>query len=221
MIVTDITVQKQSAQAALLIAATQERERLARDLHDAVSQSLFAALVIAESLPRLWERSQERAYEELVHLQQLNRGALAEMRMLLLDLRPAAMLEADLVTLLKQLASSLQSQKKISVSMQVQPNLDVPPDVKVVLYRVAQEALNNVAKYAHARQVTVSLVQDQVCTKLSIIDDGQGFDSHSVSPGFGLKIMHERAEAVGASLHITSRPEQGTSVTVVWPMPPH
>jgi two-component system nitrate/nitrite sensor histidine kinase NarX len=218
MMVTDITEQKREEHAALRLAVSHERERLARDLHDAVSQSLFASLIIAEALPRLWEHSPERAYAELVHLQQLNRGALAEMRTLLLDLRPETVLETEFETLLNQLAAALQSQRDITVVIQVPPHLSLPPEVKVVLYRITQEALNNVAKYAQSHQVTIRLVQNLAQLELCITDDGQGFDPNNVSTGFGLKIMQERAEAIGATLHIMSQLKQGTSVTVVWPL---
>jgi two-component system nitrate/nitrite sensor histidine kinase NarX len=221
MTVTDITKRKRDEQEALLRATTQERERLARDLHDAVTQTLFAASLLAESLPRLWTHSPVLAQERLTMLHQMIRGALAEMRLLLLDLRPAALSETDMLTLLSHLTTSIQGRTRLNVSLHIQPNINVPPEVKVALYRITQEALNNVVKYAHAHHLTVSLVHDAAWVELSINDDGQGFDADDPSSGtgFGLKIMRERAEAIGAALCIASKSGQGTTVTVAWPVP--
>ena len=221
MTVTDITKRKRDEGEALLLAATQERERLARDLHDAVTQTLFAASLIAESLPRMWERSPVLALERLSLLHQMMRGALAEMRTLLFDLRPAALADADMLTLLGHLTTSIQGRTRLTMSLQVQPNVNLPTEVKVALYRITQEALNNVVKYAHAHHLTISLIQDEARVELSINDDGHGFDPDgpSSSTGFGLKIMRERADAIGATIHIVSKPGQGTTVTVVWPVP--
>lgn len=220
IIVTDLTELKHREEEALILAAAHERERLARDLHDAVSQSLFAATLIAEALPRLWDRSPATARKQLVLLHQLSRGALAEMRTLLLELRPGALQNTDIQSLLSQLTNAIQSRRKITFSLEVQPDLVIPSPVKLVFYRIAQESLNNVVKYANAKQVTVRLVRDEACVELSIQDDGRGFDLEGVSPtGFGLKIMHERAEGIGAALTISSELGQGTYVRVVWQDP--
>ncbi len=94
----------------------------------------------------------------------------------------------------------MQSQKRYLFRCKYNRTSIFPPPVKLVLYRIAQEALNNVVKYAHAKQVTVRLVHDEVCTRTLHQDDGQGFDLHAYHTGLGLKIMRERAEAIGASL---------------------
>jgi signal transduction histidine kinase len=155
----------------------------------------------------------------------LTRGALAEMRAMLLELRPSALDESDLGELLRQLADAITGRARLPVAVNIQTQQSLPPDVKVALYRVAQEALNNVAKHAQAGHVALSLRdapsteegQGQVGVELRISDDGKGFDSTPGSPEhFGLGIMRERAEAIGATLDITSRPGQGTQVIVVW-----
>lgn len=217
IIATDITELKHREAEALILAAAHERERLARDLHDAVSQSLFAATLIAEALPRLWDRSPATAREQLILLHQLSRGALAEMRTLLLELRPAALQNTDIGPLLSQLTSAIQSRKHLVFTLEVQPDLIIPSAVKMVFYRIAQEALNNVVKYANARQVTVRLVRNGAHVELSIQDDGRGFDVQGVSStGFGLKIMQERADGIGAALTIASELGQGTDIKVAW-----
>jgi len=138
-------------------AVAAERSRLARDLHDAVTQTLFSASLIAEVLPRIWERHPDEGRRRLEELRELTRGALAEMRTLLLELRPSALIEAELGDLLRQLAESITGRARVPVSVEVEGECALPPEVKVALYRIAQEALNNVAKHAAASQAAVSL----------------------------------------------------------------
>lgn len=199
-------------------AVTQERNRLARDLHDAVTQTLFSASLIAEVLPRIWERNPSEGERRLCELRELTRGALAEMRTLLLELRPAALLEARLGDLLRQLTESITGRARVPVTVTVEGECDPPPEVKVALYRIAQEALNNVAKHAGASQADVTLVCRAEVVTLEIKDNGRGFDPSAVSPqSLGTGIMRERASSAGAALEIDSQPGQGTRVTVRWP----
>jgi len=141
------------------VAASQERSRLARDLHDAVTQTLFSASLIAEVLPGLWENDPSEGRQLLGELRQLTRGALAEMRTLLLELRPAALVEANLGDLLRQLAESVSGRTGIPVAASLEgcPVPDLPDEVQVALYRIAQEALNNIVKHAQARHAEVRL----------------------------------------------------------------
>ncbi|HEY76314.1 MAG TPA: GAF domain-containing protein [Thermoflexia bacterium] len=198
-------------------AAAAERSRLARDLHDAVTQTLFSASLIAEVLPRIWEQDPEEGRHRLEELRQLTRGALAEMRTLLLELRPSALAEAKLSDLLRQLAESITGRARVLVAVEVEGECDLPPEVKIALYRIAQEALNNVAKHAGASRVEVRLRCEPGRVSLCICDDGRGFDPKSVLPeSLGLGIMRERAEAVGATLTVESGAGEGTRVVVVW-----
>ena len=135
-------------------AATAERNRLARDLHDAVSQTLFSASLIAEVLPRTFQKDPDEGRRRLDELRQLTRGALAEMRMLLLELRPAALAEADLPDLLRHLAEAITGRARVPVEVELQPCTDLSPDVRINFYRIAQEALNNVAKHSGACRST-------------------------------------------------------------------
>jgi signal transduction histidine kinase len=134
-------------QQAQELAAAQERQRLARDLHDAVTQTLFSASLIAEVLPRIWERDPEEGQRRLKELRELTRGALAEMRTLLLELRPAALVEARLTDLLHQIAESITGWARVPVTVEVEGECDLPLEVKVALYRIAHEALYNMAKW--------------------------------------------------------------------------
>jgi nitrate/nitrite-specific signal transduction histidine kinase len=207
------------------LAALEERQRLARELHDAVTQTLFSASLIAEALPDIWDSDQAEGQQLLTEIRRLSRGALAEMRTLLLELRPAALVEASLDGLLRQLAEAFTGRTGVYVTMAVEGRCTLPADVHVALYRIAQEALNNVAKHADADRVTVSLVhtvptgsEDGWCrVELRIADDGTGFVPGVVPPNcLGLGIMRERAQAVGAVLEVASRPRMGTQVTVAW-----
>ncbi len=200
------------------LAAIQERQRLARELHDAVSQTLFSASMIAEALPRQWDRNPEKTRQRLEQLHQLTRGALAEMRTLLLELRPNSLLEVELPDLLRQLAEAVQSRKRITITVKVEEHEQIPPDVKFALYRIAQEALNNTAKHARATQATIRLSQNGTNgIELSVADNGRGFDPGEVTPtSLGLGIMRERAEDIGAKLTVATVPGSGTQVTVSW-----
>lgn len=198
-------------------AAAAERSRLARDLHDAVTQTLFSASLIAEVLPRLWERNPDEGRRRLEELRQLTRGALAEMRTLLLELRPSALDEAQLSDLLRQLGESITGRARVPVHVSSQGECDVPSDVKVALYRIAQEALNNVAKHSGASEARIDLRCDQDGVRMEIADDGRGFDLARIPIShLGLNIMRERAESAGATLEIDTAPGEGTHVCVCW-----
>ena len=217
----DRTAQKRAeellAQRAREEATAAERNRLARDLHDAVSQTLFSASIIAEVLPRLWERDQDEGRRRLEEVRQLNRGAAAEMRTLLMELRPGALLEAKMRDLLHQLAESISSRAQVPVAVEVKGECDLPPDVKIALYRIAQEALNNVAKHATASQTKVTLHRQPGQLTLHIKDDGRGFDmANTPSDSLGLGIMRERAKEINASLTVESKISHGTEVAVIW-----
>ena len=198
-------------------AAAQERSRLARDLHDAVSQTLFSASLIADVLPKLWERNPEAGKQKLDELRLLTRGALSEMRTLLLELRPASLVDMDLADLLRTLTNAFTGRTRVPVELKGDGQIDPPLPVKEVFYRVAQEALNNITKHADASQVTVYLQRTEQQVQLEIQDDGRGFDPQSLSPdNLGLGIMRERAEAVSAHLKIHSKIKSGTRIKLLW-----
>jgi signal transduction histidine kinase len=209
-------------------AATAERSRLARDLHDSVTQALFSASLVAEVLPQVWRRDPEEAQEGLEELRHLTRGALAEMRTMLLELRPAVVVETRLEDLLRQLSEAVTGRVQIHTLLNLEPSPALPPEVHLTFYRVAQEALHNVVKHATASKVSVRLQVsppiDPVCTvdwhgqvMLHVSDDGQGFNPDHTRPDqLGLAIMRERAVSVGAELAIESQPNHGTEVILIW-----
>ncbi len=198
-------------------AASAERSRLARDLHDAVTQTLFSASLIAEVLPQLWERNPEEGRKRLGQLRDLTRGALAEMRTLLLELRPAALEESSLCDLLLQLAEAARGRAGVEIAVEIEGECELSSEVKIALYRIAQEALNNVVKHAAAKHAWVALERTGEGVRLAVVDDGAGFDQAAVgSDRLGQGIMRERAESIGATLSVTSAPGEGTRVEAVW-----
>jgi signal transduction histidine kinase len=135
----------------------EKRNRLARDLHDAVSQRLWTASLLAEVVPDQVRDAPQEAMHNLARLRQLTRGALAETRMLLLELRPAAPQRAELGELLRQLADRVSSRKKLDIHLDVQRHRAPPAEVKIGLYRIASEALSSAAKHAQATQAWMGL----------------------------------------------------------------
>ncbi len=206
---------------AQALAAMQERQRLAQNLHDAVNQSLFSAGLIADVLPRLWDRDQDEARRSLDDLRRLTRAAQAEMRALLAELRPSSLTDTDLGDLLHLQGNALAGRINVPVTVNVAKEIILPAEVQVVFYRICQEALNNVAKHAKAGRVTIDLKQEEEIIVLSIHDDGKGFDTEkTVSGHYGMDMMRERAEAVGAQLTITSQPRHGTDLVLRWTKDP-
>ncbi|MCX6047030.1 MAG: PAS domain S-box protein [Chloroflexi bacterium] len=198
-------------------AVAAERNRIARDLHDAVTQTLFSASMIAEVLPRIWQRNQVVGQQKLEELRALTRGALAEMRTLLIELRPAKLAEIELADLLRQLADGVTGRARVAVTLFITGQAELPPDVKVAFYRIAQEALNNVAKHARAQNVQINLRCDPDLIDLFVADDGCGFRFETITPvNLGLSIMQERAEAIGATLSVESLLDEGTKIGVQW-----
>jgi PAS domain S-box-containing protein len=199
------------------LAVLEERQRLARNLHDAINQSLFSAGLIAEVLPRLWERDQAEARRSLDDLRKLTRGAMAEMRALLAELRPSTLTDAELGDLLLLLGNAFTGRTNIPAKVTVVGQGVLPADVQVAIYRICQEALNNIAKHAAASAVQIHLKHENTRIEVIIRDDGQGFDPEQTASGhYGLSMMRERAEGVGAELSITSRPGEGTKLVVRW-----
>ena len=210
-------VNAQLFEQAQTLATLQERQRLAQNLHDAVNQSLFSAGLIAEVLPRLWEKDPAKGHQSLEDLRRLTRGALAEMRALLAELRPEVLIDSNLGDLLRQLGNAFTGRTNIPVKVTVVGRGDLPADVQVAFYRLCQEAFNNIAKHAQANHVAIHLTYDAGAIDLRIRDDGRGFDPQQIPSGhYGLSMMRERAEAVGLVLLVASRPGHGTETAIHW-----
>lgn len=198
------------------LAAVEERQRLANDLHDSVSQTLWTATLAAETLARSDDLSDGQR-DQLDRLRLLTTGALSEMRMLLAELRPEVLEETPLADLAKQLCSAFESRKKVDCRLDLGPLPEILPTVKGALYRILQESLNNIARHAQASTVKITISQLEGGIVLHVSDDGIGFDHVSSQDHLGLRIMAERAAGIDAELDIDSSPGVGTSVTVTVP----
>jgi signal transduction histidine kinase/DNA-binding response OmpR family regulator len=201
------------------LAAVQERQRLARELHDSVSQTLFSAQTLTDAGLRQLANKPDKArglFQEVYH--QLA-NALAEMRILLLELRPSALTQVGLKQLFEQYLRATLANQSIEVEFEIEEIPLLPGDVQIALYRIVQEAVNNVVKHAGASRVTVRATQFQDVLVLSVEDDGCGFSNDDARPtNLGLNIMRERAEQIGAAIRIESTAGQGTQVVVTWMM---
>jgi len=217
-------------------AIAAERNRIARELHDSVTQTIFSASLIAEVLPTIWTRDPVEAQHGLDDLRKLARGALAEMRTLLLELRPIGLGEVRLEDLLKQLGAGVSGRIRAEVHVNGQGEAILPTEVKLAFYRIAQEALNNTAKHSGADRVDIEIKSEAALPSrkrkkvkssqaifsqsvlMSIRDNGLGFDPKSViGEHLGLGIMRERASNIHATLTIQSKPGEGTEISLHWP----
>jgi len=198
--------------------ALEERQRLARDLHDSVSQAVYGIALGARSAKELLAKDPAQVQEPLEYVLRLSEAALAEMRALIFELRPEALEREGLSGALKHHTAVLRARYGIAVEESLQGEPVTSWDSKQALYRIAQEALHNAGRHARATHVRIDLSHDDSQVTLEIQDNGVGFDSQSAFPGhFGLNTMRERATGLGGSLDIESRPGAGTIVRAVIP----
>ena len=198
-------------------AAATERSRLARDLHDSVTQSLFAASLKAEAIRRRWEPTTEEARANVEDVERLARGALAEMRTMLMEMRPDTLAEASLPTLLEQLSAAAGGSSRVDVHLDVRPGEQLPQSVSVALFRIAQESLQNVSRHSGASEAWVMLDMSGPVVRLSVRDDGHGFDESAVTPDhLGLAMMRERAADAGVTFLVEGRVGIGATVSAEW-----
>lgn len=212
-------LQAYAAQAEEL-AVTKERNHLARELHDSVTQTIFSITLTAKSARILLERNPAQAITQLDHLQELAQSALAEMRALIFQLRPAPIEEGGLVAALRRHAAALNSRDGLTVALQIEGEQRLSSEQETQLFRIVQEALNNVVKHAHTDEVTVRLVLGADQVSLLVEDHGPGFDVALLEPGrktLGLSSMRERAEMMGGSFDVESRPGEGVRIRVEVP----
>jgi signal transduction histidine kinase len=207
------------------IVVISERNRIARDLHDAITQTLFSANLIAESLPETMRSDIEKGEESLTDLQNLNRSALAEMRALLLELRPNVIKDISISELLRQMADTLRGRAGVKVTVDLSETFQLPEDVHFQFYRIAQEITTNIIKHSRAKNVEVSFASKtykrsgQVFASATMIiaDDGIGFEEGKIQGvHFGIQDIHERAESIRAKMKIDSEPRKGTKIHLEW-----
>jgi signal transduction histidine kinase len=201
------------------LAALEERQKLARDLHDSVSQALYGIALGARTARTLLDRDPTRLADPLDYVLALAEAGLAEMRALIFELRPESLKTEGLVAAITKQADSLRARHRLDVRVQLGPEPAVPLEAKEALYRITQEALHNVAKHARATRVDLCLAIDGDRLHLEVGDDGIGFDPAAAFPGhLGLQSMRERAERLGGRLQVESAPRQGTRLQVEIPL---
>ena len=201
------------------IAVVEERQRLARELHDSVTQSLHSSTLLAEAGQRLASRGDlERTRGYLTRLGEISQQALKEMRLLVYELRPLHLMNVGLVWALQQRLDAVERRAGVDVNLVVDGEIELPLDVEEALFRIAQEALNNALKHAAPTSIVVTIHIDGESpyqrVELDVVDDGQGFDPAALGDegGLGLVSMRQRVENVGGVLDVRSTPGEGTHV---------
>jgi signal transduction histidine kinase len=198
-------------------ALIEERNKMAREFHDTVTQTLFSANLIAEVIPKLWRKEPETAIESLEEVKHLNNVALMEMRAILYELRPSALKDEDLGDLLLILSKSFEARSKIKIKLTVSGDYKFPHKIELGYFRIAQEALNNIVKHSHATRADMVLEILPEKLYMDITDNGRGIDDKKItSTSLGLTIMKERAKLMGASISIGNLNGKGTRITVIY-----
>ncbi|MFN2179604.1 MAG: PAS domain-containing protein [Candidatus Promineifilaceae bacterium] len=198
-----------------------ERNRLARDLHDSVTQSLYSLVLFAEAGRRNLEKGQiEQATKQLSRVTDTGQQALKEMRLFIHKIRPIALQEEGLQQALQQRLKAVEGRSGIEHELIVEGKLDLPPRLEEALYHISQEALNNSLKHARASKVSMRLACDEQQIEMEITDNGRGFDVDKArySDGVGLKSMRERIEEFDGKVTLRSAPGQGTTVLICLPL---
>ncbi len=205
---------RQLAQQASVLA---ERGRLARDLHDSVTQLLYGLVTLAEAGEAQLEMAAPHAIQHtLVRIGETTRQALKEMRLYVHQLRPTALTEEGLVAALHQRLAAVEGRSDVQARLLADEAIELPAPLEEALYHIALEALNNALRHAGAASVSVTLSRRNGGVVLEIMDDGCGFDPETLGgAGMGLTTMRERAESIGGRLNVTSKPGAGTRVKVV------
>jgi signal transduction histidine kinase len=208
-------------QQAQIAAVDAERQRLARELHDSVTQSLYSVILLSSG----WQSMAEQGTladpaASFRQLGEVGLDALREMRLLIHQLRPPILEEIGLVRALQQRLDFVELRADIEPELTTRGDVDsLPPNLEEQLFHIAQEALNNILRHAQASKVSVCLEHNEDHVTLTIHDNGQGFDSTEESGGMGLKTMHERAANIQGTLEITTMPDcDGTTVKIAVPL---
>lgn len=207
----EVVEKEQAAETAVL----EERRRMARDLHDTVSQQLFAIHMSASSLPRVLEKNEEHGKVVMQQLISMSQMAQKQMRALIAQLRPVELEGKSLAEALEVWFPDYCRQNGLKGMKEVELQGTMSEAIEHQLFLIIQEAVANIVKHAHARLVSMSLREESRQVVLSISDDGQGFDEIPHRPGsYGLSTMSERAEKLGGQVEIISRQGSGTTIRV-------
>lgn len=210
----------QYAAATEQLAVSQERNRLARELHDTLAHSLSGATVQLEAVQALWDIHPQEARQMLDQALEATQNGLTEARRALGSLRASPLDDLGLSLAISDMARSTAARGNLRLELDAQNHLEnLAPEVEQCVYRVAQEAMANVARHADARSLRVALQHDSRTLTLTVADDGRGFDPGQIDEArYGLKGLRERAEMIGASLQVDSRLKTGTTIHLVVPL---
>ncbi|HSL46454.1 MAG TPA: GAF domain-containing sensor histidine kinase, partial [Anaerolineales bacterium] len=201
------------------LAALQERQKLARELHDSVSQALYGIALGARTAQIRLESEPENLAEPLDYILSLAEAGLSEMRALIFELRPESLQNEGLVVAITKQAEALRARHKLELITDLGSEPEIALDWKEVFYRVTQEAMQNIARHSHATKVDVRLYQNDSCIVLEIHDNGRGFDPSREYPGhLGLQSMRERVAQIDGDFAIVSQPGMGTTISVSLPL---
>jgi signal transduction histidine kinase len=194
-------------------AALEERQKLARELHDSVSQALYGIALGAKTARTLLERDPKEVADPLDYVLSLSEAGMAEMRALIFELRPESLESEGLVAALEKQAAALRARHGIEVEAVLCEEPEASLEAKEAVYRIAQEALHNTVKHAHANKVEINMECDPGRITLELSDDGIGFDMQDDFPGhLGLRSMRERASRLGGTLEVETAPGEGTRI---------
>nr|WP_242035758.1 sensor histidine kinase [Leptolyngbya sp. FACHB-8] len=199
------------------LAMSQERNRIAREIHDSLGHSLTALNLQLETALKLWPRQPEKAQQFLKEAKQLGSTALQDVRQSVAAMRTDPLQRQSLEEAIATLARDFEKNTGIAPTYSIHLSQNLPSDLRTSLYRIIQEALTNIVKHAHASEVTIQLHNLPTGLTLRIIDDGRGFDPQQNSTGFGLQGMRERASTLGGQFRVHSAPYQGTTIEIEIP----
>lgn len=203
------------ADGAHRAAAIEERQRLARDLHDAVSQQLFALTMMSKAGMKLFDKNSEAARDKFAEVSQIAQQAQTEMRALLLHLRPVHLSGDSLSSGVRKLVDELKQRTQIIFHIHIEETMELSKSVEEHLFRIIQEALSNTLRHAEASEVTVELLTRGMDVAVTIQDNGKGFDTAAMKhrkTSFGLKSMQERCEELGGTFMLRASVGVGTQI---------
>ena len=196
----------------------QERRRIARELHDSVSQQLFAAMMMISALNERAEKFDEKEQKQLKMIEHVLSQAQAEMRALLLHLRPISLENKSLKAGIEGLLVELQTKVQMKIHWDIE-DVQLPEGVEDHLFRIAQELLSNTLRHSHATTLEVYLRQTDSNVLFKIEDNGVGFNTEEILPGsYGINNMKERVQGLGGQVKIVSFPNQGTTIEIKIPL---
>lgn len=208
------------AEKARLSAVVEERQRLARDLHDAVSQQLFAISMTATALGRTLEKDLERAKRQVALIEEMSSVAQSEMRALLLHLRPVHLEGKPFAVALRELLQELSTKMPVAIQWEMDEDIRLAKGVEDQLFRIAQEAISNTLRHSRAERLEMKLLRRVDGVRLSIKDNGIGFElDKRKTSSYGLMTMSERVNEIGGFMNIVTAPGKGTKIEIRVPVP--